>query len=252
MAFRDADLSEDAFLGGALKILQPKKGYRAATDPVLLAAACRAQPGDRVLDVGCGVGAAGFCLAKRTPGLSLEGIELQEGLVELSRRNAARNGVGSWLAHAGDIRDAPLFVRSARYDHVITNPPYFEANSGAASPNAIRDAAHRESADMAVWMDFCLRRLAPGGGLTVIQRIERLPDILAALAGRAGGATVLPLAPFEGERPKRAILRAVKESRAPFALAPPFVLHDGAPGQDAAPFTASADAVLRRAEPLEF
>ena len=252
MGLRDAELSEDAFLGGALKILQPNKGYRAATDPVLLAAACRAVSGDRVLDVGCGVGVAGLCLARRTRGLSLEGIEIQRDLVELSRRNATRNGIGSWLAHAGDIREAPLFVRSTPYDHVITNPPYFKADAGLVSTSAVKDQANRESASIGEWLDFCLRRLAPAGGLTVIQRVERLPDVLAALSGRAGDLTILPLAPFAGQRAKRVIVRAVKDSRAPCAIAAPLTLHEGAAGQDAAPFTEAAERVLRRGEALEF
>lgn len=252
MGLGDRELSEDAFLGGALRILQPKAGYRAATDPVLLAAACPAAPGERVLDVGCGVGVASLCLAKRLARLSLEGIELQPELAELSRRNAARNGFGGWLVHAGDIRAAPLFIRSATYDHVITNPPYFEADDGPASPDPCRDLANRESVDLATWLDFCLRRLKPRGTLTVIQRAERLPEMLAGLAGRAGGVEVLPLAPFTGLPAKRVVLRAIKESRAPFELAAPFVLHAGPPGRDAAPFTSAAEAVLKDGAALAF
>lgn len=241
----DDQLTEDAFLGGALKLLQPRQGYRAATDPVLLAAACPAAPGQRALDVGCGVGAAGLCLAARRPGVAVEGIELQPALTALSRRNAARNGVGAWLAHAGDIRAAPLFVRATSYDHVLTNPPFHPAEAGPGSPLNRRDLANRETASLAAWLDFCLRRLRPGGGLTLIHRVERLPEIMVALAGRAGGVGVLPLAPRAGAPAKRVIVTAVKESRAPFRLAAPLALHRGAAGEDAAPFTPEAEAILR-------
>ncbi|MEL6317223.1 MAG: methyltransferase [Pseudomonadota bacterium] len=249
---RDAELSEDALLGGAVKILQPKAGFRASTDAVLLAAACRADPGARVLDVGCGVGAAALCLAHRRPGVALEGLDIQEPLVALSRRNAARNGVGGWLAHCGDIRRPPLFVRSASYDHVLTNPPFYDAEAGPASPSAVRDVAHRETAPLGEWLDFCLRRLKPRGGLTIIQRIERLPEILNALAGRAGGVRALPLSPRRGAPAKRAVVTAVKESRAPFTLAAPLELHLGPEGEDAAPYSEAAEAVLRRGAPLIF
>lgn len=252
VVYREEDCSLDDFLGGALTLLQPRDGYRAATDPVLLAAACAAQPGERVLDVGCGVGAAGLCLARRVPGVSVEGIELQPELAELSRINAARNGVGGWLAHAGDIRDAPLFVRSVAYDHVITNPPYFGAGVTRELPNTCKDLANRESASMAEWLDFCLRRLKPRGTLLLIQRIERLPEILALLSGRAGGIVALPLSPWSGRVAKRVIVRAVKECRTPFELAAPFVLHVGRPGDNAAPFSPDAEAVLRGGGAIAF
>lgn len=243
-------LTEDAFLDGALKLLQPERGYRAATDPVLLAAASAVETGRRVLDVGCGVGTAAFCLEKRVGGLDLHGIELQPDLAALSERNAARNAIPAWRVHRGDLADPPAALKALSFDHVISNPPYAAAAAGPASPVSCRDLANRETLPLAVWIDFCLRRLRPGGALTLIHRIERLPEILAALSGRAGAIAALPLQPREGAPAKRAIVRAVKESRGPFRLAPPFLLHRGA--GDAAPFTPEAEAVLRVGAPLRF
>lgn len=65
----DSDLhSHDQFLGGRLMVAQPKTGYRAGVDPVLLAASVPAVRGESVLELGCGVGVASLCLAARVPG----------------------------------------------------------------------------------------------------------------------------------------------------------------------------------------
>ena len=84
-------LTDDGFLSGRLQILQPRKGYRAGADPVLLAAACPAKPGDNVLEAGCGAGVASICLGARVDALTLTGLELQEKYADLACENAARN-----------------------------------------------------------------------------------------------------------------------------------------------------------------
>lgn len=240
-------VTHDAFLGGRVSLLQPRRGYRAATDPVLLAAACAAEAGDRVLDVGCGVGAAAFCLNARCAGLHLEGIEAAPEAAALSRRNAALNGA-SWRVHAADLREPPSELRTTAFDHVMTNPPFFAATRCRALEDPWRDAAHREAATLEEWIDFCLRRLRPKGRLTLIHRAERLPEILSALDGRAGDVVVLPLSPRPGLAAKRVIVKARKEARGPFRLACAFVLH--APVGEA--FTPEASAVLRDGAALDF
>ncbi len=245
--FADDALTDDAFLDGRVRVLQPAQGYRAATDPVLLAAACPAERGERVLDVGSGAGAASFCLAWRVRGLQLEGVELSPDYAAISRRNALKNDVG-WIAHCGDVRAAPLFVRSTSYDHVITNPPYFPADAGPACGDPARDAANRETVALSEWLDFCLRRLKPRGWLTVIHRAERLHDLLAALSGRAGDIRALPLWPRPGKPAKRVIVRARKESRAPFTLAPGLALHP----VEGEGFTDAATHILKEGGALDY
>jgi tRNA1(Val) A37 N6-methylase TrmN6 len=65
------ELTEDAFLGGQLRVRQLKSGHRAGHDAVLLAAATPARPGDRVADLGAGVGVAGLAVARRVAGIDL-------------------------------------------------------------------------------------------------------------------------------------------------------------------------------------
>jgi tRNA1Val (adenine37-N6)-methyltransferase len=246
----DERLTRDAFLDGRLRLWQPRDGYRAATDPVLLAAFVPARPGERVLELGCGTGAAALCLAARVPGLELHGLELQPGYADLARRNAAENRLPLTL-HEGDLRRPPPALCALAFDHVLANPPFHPAGvTGAADPG--RDAAHREGeAGLADWIDAGLRRLRPGGWLVLVHRTARLGAILAGLEGRAGAVEILPLAGREGRPAERVLVRARKGRRAPLVLHPPFTLHEGRTHEaDRESYTAAAQRVLRGMQPL--
>jgi tRNA1Val (adenine37-N6)-methyltransferase len=246
--FPDEQLSDDKFLCGRLRLWQPLKGYRAATDPVLLAAACPAQPGQSVLDLGCGAGAAALCLGHRVPGLVLCGLELQPDYADLARRNADRNGIAVEV-YEGDLARMPKALRRD-FDHVITNPPYYPAG-GSSSPIAARARAMQVDTPLADWVSAATRRLRPGGWLTLICGADGLPEVLAALAPKLGSAAVLPLAPRERRPALRVILQARKGGRAPFRLLAPFVIHQGAMHDgDRESYTPAANAVLREGADL--
>lgn len=237
--FADADLSHDAFLCGRLHLWQPRHGYRAATDPVLLAACVDARAGQRVLDLGCGAGAASLCLAARVPGLVQAGLELQPGYADLARRNAAGNGLALEVIE-GDVSAIPAPLRR-EFDHVIANPPYYPAG-GTPSPDAGRATALQVATPITAWVAAGLRRLAPGGYLTLIISTDLLPDVLTL----APHATVLPLAPRTGRASPRVIVQARKLGRSPFRLLAPFVIHAGAAHDgDRESYTPEAHAVLR-------
>src|SRR5882762_7446370 len=95
MTDRAREFTEDAFLGGRLRLRQPRSGHRAGHDAMLLAAATSARSGDRVVDFGAGVGAAGLAVAKRVAGLKLVLVEIDEVLAELARGNAASNAIAA-------------------------------------------------------------------------------------------------------------------------------------------------------------
>ena len=249
MMFAADELSRDAFLCGRLHLWQPIKGYRAATDPVLLAAACPAKPGQSVLDLGCGAGAAALCLASRVPGLSLYGLELHEAYASLARRNAAENDL-PFQVWTGDLAAMPAGLKLG-FDHVIANPPYYP-RAGTPSPVTARDTALRAQTPVADWLRAGARRLKPGGWLTMIAGADSLPDLLSALAPGPGSppglgsVTVLPLAPREGRPALRILLCARKTGRAAFRLLAPLVLHSGPTHDgDRESYTPKASAVLR-------
>ena len=246
--FPEDGLSQDAFLCGKLHLWQPLKGYRAATDPVLLAAACPAKAGQRVLDLGCGAGAAALCLGARVPGLVLAGLEVQPAYATLARRNAAENGV-SMQVELGDLARMPPALR-VDFDHVIANPPYYPAG-GTPSPVAARARALQVDTPLGDWVTAAARRLAPGGWLTLICGADGLPQVLAAMGTKLGSASVLPLQPREGRPALRILLRARKGGKGAFRLLAPFVLHQGAAHDgDRESYTPRASAVLRGGDGL--
>lgn len=244
------DVTQDAFLGGRLQILQPRHGYRAGVDPVLLAASIAARAGQSVLELGCGVGTAALCLGRRVPGLALTGVEVQADYADLARRNAAANDLPVQVITA-DLRVLPADLRQRRFDHVIMNPPYFDRDTGTAASDPGRDTALGGDTPLAEWLDIGARRLAPKGYLTLIQRIERLPEVLSALQGRLGSVVVLPIAGRTARAPGLFILRARQEGRAPFCLLPALETHIGtAHDGDKDSYTPLVGAILRNGADL--
>ncbi|WP_300036531.1 methyltransferase [uncultured Roseobacter sp.] len=218
------DLTCDAFLGGKLHLYQPRKGYRAGIDPVLLAATVPAKAGDTVLDLGCGVGAAALCLGARVPGLELTGVEIEPEYAELARRN----GGGSLEVITADIADMPLALRQRQFRHVIANPPYFDPRVRRASQNTKRENALASGTPLATWVRIAGKRLAPGGMAHFIHRCDRLPEILGAMEHDLGSVEVLPLCARAGRPPELVIVRARKSGRGAFCLHAPLILHEGA------------------------
>lgn len=248
--FSDSELSCNDFLGGRVRLLQPRSGYRAGVDPVLLAASVPASAGQSVLELGCGAGAAILCLSSRVPGLHLTGIELQPAYAELARRNAEINRIELEVVQA-DLTALPEAFRQRQFDHVIANPPYYRAGAHSPAKDAGRSVALSEDTQLADWIAVAAKRLAPKGYLHMIQKADRLPDMLAACQGLLGSVELLPLSPRTGREAELIILRARKGGRAAFRLHPPLIVHAGERHEkDGESYTDAVSAVLRKAAAL--
>ena len=241
------NLTCDAFLDGRVRLRQPQKGFRSGLDAVFLAASCPAEAGDHVLEAGCGAGAASLCLLARVPDVKVTGVEIDPGLAELARENAAANGQSeNFESVAADVTASwaelqAAGLRPGAYEHVIANPPFFA--HGRSRPAKDRGAARARAmpeGDLEAWLRFLAATARPSGTCTVIHTAEALPELLSAFERRFGELQITPLYPKADEPAIRVIIRGIKGSRAPVRITPGVVLHE----KEGAP-TAAAKAILR-------
>jgi tRNA1(Val) A37 N6-methylase TrmN6 len=242
------DLTQsDAILGGRVRLLQSARGYRAGMDAALLAAACDAQPGERVLDLGCGPGAVMLAAAVRRPGAHFTGIEADPDALDLARANIDLNGLADRVEGlAGDVALPFSRLGLPRFDAALCNPPFFDDASALRGPAPEKSRAWMATDGLAAWTGYLLKAVRDGGTITLIHRADRLADLLGLLAPKAGSIRIRPVQPRAASPASRVIVRAVRGGRAPLALLPPLILHPDGEGKH----TEAAEAILRDAAPL--
>ena len=230
--------TEDGFLNSRLRIRQPRQGFRAGLDAVMLAAAVQAVAGEAALELGAGVGTASLCLAARTQ-CSVTGIEIDPDLVEMANQNAALNALSP---RVGFLLGDALAAGDAKFDHVFTNPPFHD-DTGQRSPDAQRARALQDAGSLKDWVRSGLNRIASKGCFTIILRADRLEEVLSAMPGT--GAYIFPLLPRAGEAPKRVIVQWREGRNEAHLRLEGLILH-----QPDGRYTPEADAILRDAAPL--
>jgi tRNA1(Val) A37 N6-methylase TrmN6 len=225
------EFTEDAFLGGQLRLRQPRSGHRAGHDAMLLAAATPARSGDRVVDLGAGVGAAGLAVAKRVAGVNLSLVEIDAALAGLARGNAASNAIAAEVivldvtSAAGAFAAAGLTPDSV--DVVLMNPPFNDPARHRASPDKAREIAHlATAATLESWIHAGRRILKSGGVLSLIWRADGLAELLAALGRGFGSLEILPVHADAATPAIRMLIRAIKGGRAPTRMLPALLLND--------------------------
>ena len=246
-----ADTSEDAVLGGKLRLRQPLRGHRVGHDAILLAAASGGRAGELAVDLGAGVGAAGLALAVRVEGLKVALVEIDPALCALATDNARLNGLDTRVrAFALDGENVPALASAGlpenSSDRVLMNPPFNDATRQNVSPDPRRRLAHVGGPGLLPrWAATAAWLLKPQGVMTLIWRADGLPEVLNALANDFGSVGVLPVLPHAGSPPIRVLVRAVNGGQAKLADYPALILND-----DHGKPTAAAEAVLRGGETL--
>lgn len=250
--FAPEELTQDALLGGLVQLMQPREGYRAGTDPVLLAASVPAQAGQSVLELGCGAGPGLCCLGRRVQGLHLSGIELQPAYAQLGQHNLANNDL-TGTVWQGDLDDMPAELKAQRFDHVIANPPYFVSEKRIQTDLQDREVARAGQTPLARWVQVASKRAKPKGFVTFIQRTERLPDLLGAMQHYLGSVELWPLIPRQGRAPRLILVRGRKGGRGAFRFHPSQILHAAAQHRDGSgDYVPEIQAVMERGAALPF
>lgn len=248
-----SELSDDHFLNGQIRALQPKKGFRAGSDTVFLSAAVPAKPGQKLFEAGIGPGIASLCLLSRVKEIEVDGLEISPEMVSLARINADRNGFADrFKIIEGDARmPGPHFeergLKQDSYDHVFANPPYNFKDASRCSPHPLKAGAHAHCSDsLDGWIKGLVALAKPKASITLVHRTEMLAEILAALNGRAGNCVIRALQSFSNKPATRIIIQAIKASRAPLKLLPPFIVHE-----EGGEHSKVADGILRGGDALD-
>jgi tRNA1(Val) A37 N6-methylase TrmN6 len=225
------DLTEDSFLGGQLRLRQMKSGHRAGHDAVLLAAATSARSGDRVADLGAGVGVAGLAVARRVAGIDLVLVEVDAALAELARANAASNAIPAEIVVLDVEADAAAFAAAGlvpdSVDAVLMNPPFNDPARHRISPDRARGIAHVATATtLSNWVHAARRILRPKRMLTLIWRADGIAEVLSVLDHGFGSLEILAVHGDARGPANRILIRATKGGRAPTQIHPPLMLND--------------------------
>jgi tRNA1(Val) A37 N6-methylase TrmN6 len=198
---------------------------------MLLAAATPARSGDRVVDFGAGVGAAGLAVARRVAGVKLVLVEIDQVLAGLARGNAASNAIAADVivldATAAADRFAAAGLSPDSVDVVLMNPPFNDSARHRASPDKAREMAHvATAATLERWIHAARRILKSGGVLTLIWRADGLAEMLAALGRGFGSLAILPVHGDAKKPAIRVLIRAIKGGRAPTEIHAALMLND--------------------------
>lgn len=231
--------THDAFLNGAVTLVQPaNRAHRSGSDAVLLAACLRGVSGP-VLDMGAGAGAVGLIIASTSPEADVMLAENDPSLADCCQQSCSVNTAlkdrvsflkVDLLAPEADRVNAGL--ERAFFDHVVSNPPYRKAGHVRTNPDK-RSAHVITHDDLDGWMRTAASVLKPGGSLTLIFAADGLMELMDTLKGRFGATTILPLHPRDGAPAERILVRAIKGRKTPVRILPGLVLHQADGGYTA-------------------
>ena len=136
----------DTLFGGKVKVIQEKNGYRFSIDAFLLAGFVCLRRGDRVIDLGTGVGIIPLILGTRGEDAEqIVGVEIQKQLAELAKRNVLINGLEDLITiYHGDFKGLNDAFAPSSFDVLVTNPPYYRVSSGRINPCSQKAIARHE------------------------------------------------------------------------------------------------------------
>jgi tRNA1Val (adenine37-N6)-methyltransferase len=179
------DETLDPFFDGALRVLQKKKGYRFSVDSVLLSRFIRMRRNDQAIDLGTGCGIIPLLLSHSTESRSFVGVEIQEELADLARRNISLNSLDARITIlCRDFRELKTIYPAGSFEVVFSNPPYYRSLSGRLNATPEKTLARHEIRGTLADLASIAAYLLPAKGRCyLIYPAFRLVDLLVCLRG---------------------------------------------------------------------
>lgn len=227
-----AEETLDSILGGALRLYQPRRGYRFSVEAVLLARFAAARRASRVLELGAGCGVVALIFAALARPREVVALEIQPALASLIARNAALNGLGMVRAVCADLRSRRVLdARASGFDLVLANPPFRARKSGRESPLAGRRLARGEAAaTLADFVAAAARHTRHGGRVVFVFAAARSAELISTLrTRRLEPKRIRFIHPDAAARASTVLIEARKGGGVEVEVEPPLVIYD-APG----------------------
>lgn len=170
----------DEILNGRLRVFQKKKGYRFSLDSILLAHFVSLKPRTRAIDLGCGGGIILLILSKHFPHVDFSGLEIQEELAKMARKNVKINSLdGIVKIFTGDAKIIKNIFKARSFDAVIFNPPYRKLSSGRINPILEKAVARHEiRGSLEVFLKTAKHLLKPAGKVFTVYPAKRLIELV--------------------------------------------------------------------------
>lgn len=141
-------------------IRQDRTAMKVCTDACVLGAWAAVETGDRLLDIGTGTGLLALMAAQRNGHAHIDAVDVDEAAAGQARANVADSPFGERITvHQTAIQH---FAPARRYDHILTNPPFY-INSLRSPDRAVNRALHADELPVADLLAAVGRLLAPTG-----------------------------------------------------------------------------------------
>ncbi len=218
----------DGILGGRLRMIQKKRGYRFSVDALLLAHFAVLREGEELVDLGTGSGIVALVLAKRFICRRVLGIDIQDGLVDMARRNVALNGLdGCVEIRKGDVRQPESWCGPQSFSVAVFNPPYRRLRSGRMNPDTEKAVARHEIAATAGdFIAAAVYALRPEGRAYAIYPAARAVQLLCRMRDFRIEPKRIRMVHSDPDSPGAFVLvEGVKGGREDLKVLPPLYIH---------------------------
>lgn len=213
------------------KILQKKSGFKFGIDAVLATfyAECCIKASDSVIDFGTGSGIIAILIAAHSMASRVVGVEIQKDIADMAKRSVVLNNIGDRVEILNeDLRNISSLYLRGTFDHVVSNPPYKRMGSGIINDHDSKALSRHEVLctleDVVIQGSFLLK---PGGFFTLVQRPERLNDIIELMRrNKLEPKFIRFVYPSINKPPVLVLVRGVKDGKSFLKVEKPLIIYN--------------------------